>query len=442
MGTKQYMMLKQSARSLGLDTGNVFRVTNVEGFSIELCSVTLSDEPLEYQDLLVCGSYMDGGDQYDYIGIDLSVDVADEKGETLLIGNVKNIFHRTVCEGVSTFATSVGTVVRLVFGEESYCVPVQTVAEGWISIVAAGTPPGDIAYESVPSRYNVDITQQEGRRVDVLTGTKGYGNIVVNGYREKVGQIVGKTLYIFLPENGRVSALQQDSGDLLRKTLRDVWNAFQQLESGEVQHDAPPTLTREVLISEFGDWKRSLIDSLQESQTQIDLQIERVDAELRRLLVHKRANQRVIDVLRAKGAYEDTVSKRWSNEQTAAIRALEHVHQCSYILGAVQIETTELFVEHEGGIYRMGSYSIRISADGSIFVFQTRPAHPRGYIHPHVNSAAHPCLGNITQAVYDLVLGGDYALAFKLIIDLLMDGYDHSVASVKITEWPKVEVET
>lgn len=118
----------------------------------------------------------------------------------------------------------------------------------------------------------------------------------------------------------------------------------------------------------------------------------------------------------------------------------KNIRSCSYVQGAIQVETSTFQMEHEGAFYRLGAYTVRIHPDGSIHVFQLEPQHPKGQIHPHVNQFGIPCLGNITREVMERCISQDIAGAINLLVNFLLEGYDPGVAQAKITEWPRVEV--
>lgn len=127
------------------------------------------------------------------------------------------------------------------------------------------------------------------------------------------------------------------------------------------------------------------------------------------------------------------------------LKEFEKLHEVPHVVkvkvesGKINIFTDRIYVEYDGKTYNIGDFRIEIFTDGGnggVRMYNLTNKQD-SYDHPHVDSSS-PCLGNIKEAIPQLL--GDYEYS---IIVILCVQYLHSYNSGdpyrKIENWPVVE---
>lgn len=123
-----------------------------------------------------------------------------------------------------------------------------------------------------------------------------------------------------------------------------------------------------------------------------------------------------------------------------------HVERVTIDSGKICVFTDTLFVRTDDGkVYEMGRYRIEIYTDGGNggvrFFNLTRQV--KGYWngkchHPHVKESGEPCLGNIKEAVPQLLGEYQYSVVTILAIRFLESVNTNDSAGAHIINWPLV----
>ncbi len=328
-------------------------------------------------------------------------------------------------------AQATGRHVEL-FIEDGKTVPAMGTKQ--ILRIALGSPaPGYHSRREASDIFGVEICESN-RFVRIPTPSVDMGMVVKNKYGEEIAQIVDDTIYLFLPTNRQaLTALSDYGSQLFAKSLKLAWNAYLEAEIAGAQKAT-------IRMASVSDITLDVLD-IASRKKRLESDIEVINDEIRE------AQERLSKCLTMKRtllALKRGLESVFNIDPTEAFMRL---HRCEYFDyatitsdGRLHYITKPLTYECDNGDVRyLGRYGIRIQNHESIVVWSIDYPHSSGVIHPHVNAYGDICLGNVSESVYDLMLQGKETDAAILIMRLLAEGYDASLAEHQIEEWPTAE---
>ena len=154
-------------------------------------------------------------------------------------------------------------------------------------------------------------------------------------------------------------------------------------------------------IADLEDQMRNLLDELGEVNQRL--------AQLRQSLVSPKERSRQRDNLVA---------------ELVGLMAHPDVADVAIDRRVFTVKTKRLTLEHDGGAYDLGRIRIefRLDGNGNYGYGQVRFAsldRKGPTAHPHVSDSGHPCLGNISESVIQIIGQGQLATAAYVCLDYL-----------------------
>ena len=305
-----------------------------------------------------------------------------------------------------------------------------------LHVVLGASAPG----EAIISRYtHLCGTQlaQDGSLVEYPYGPScGSGVLVRDDENDVVAQIVGNTLFVFVPIDLKFERVlrEQDGLGLFKKALRYTWNTY--VENPEVPQ--PTELGESKAYVELVEQWLDFFPSVQRHL------IEDEEKELRKLHARYLGKLQYLQILRAGLQVAITLHTDHDKERSAGdferLRSNALLRTVGVLTNGLQVVTHPIVCEYEGKRYSLGSYTIRISQSGDVSVWAESSTHPTGYPHPHIGWSGSPCFGNISIAIDHAAVEHRLADTIELVLRWLTEGYDPKLAETPITEWPE-EVE-
>lgn len=300
------------------------------------------------------------------------------------------------------------------------------------------SPPG----ERIPdlkrtSVCNVLFGEDANGPLFVCAPVRGYGNVIYDDEGEPLAQIMGKSIYLFLPTKN-IQIYRRDQGQIFRVAMRHVWNAIHQKNfaraSGTKIEESEDLFTAYDAV-----WSATLrgIERSRENTLAEIVQLERKIHDLHMHLRHIKEIMafRALSALGEMSAEKETErAKDW--ERIASFPLIDSI-EC--VDDGLQIKTKQVFMQFDGVMYHLGSYFIRIGEYVEPIIWSDDSRHPKGVMHPHIGKSLSPCYGNATIEISRAAAQGNIADLLELTLSWLSTGYDPSLTETPITEWPKHE---
>lgn len=195
--------------------------------------------------------------------------------------------------------------------------------------------------------------------------------------------------------------------------------------------DSPSYAEYEQMASRLS-FVRLVTRSLELEEGEIDHRVDNADLEV------ETSRQQLINALRTANAF------RRRREAIATMSREERIAQLTEqlnrdldtLLGSDDVESAEftsdetitvvtrpIHLLHEGNIYEMGRYSIRIGTS-SLRITSMEGVDTGRYCHPHIRNNGDACLGNIGESVARLQASMSYGDLVMLIVRYLEHGYN------------------
>ncbi len=299
-------------------------------------------------------------------------------------------------------------------------------------IVIDASPPGDVSTLKRTKLCGLDLVDGTTyQKIRHGGPTAGYGNVVKDEDEHSVAQIVGNTLYLFVPLVPAARRLLPDTNGpgLFKRVLRLAWNAYLEIR---VPCEETPITEEEEFVYEVQQELRLITNSAKLYLADIDQQQRNLDEQQAKLLADKRTAILMLEKLQQ--VQENPDHERWAKDWVA-LTSHPAVKRILSVDGGMHVETVALTGTHEGQVYQFGSFVIRY-VRSEIFVWSSNPAHPRGRAHPHISQAGVACFGNMGLAIQDAASEMRLYDAVELVLRWLTEGYDPALAEVKIEDWP------
>lgn len=298
-----------------------------------------------------------------------------------------------------------------------------------IHIVLGGIAPGE--NESFSATYIDDVKlDSSGYDVSVPGSSKGYGYVVTDDNDRRIAQIVGSTIYFFVPVSQKyLHLLAGKRVDIFRIVLTCAWKAMVLNEFD---------FSRNIISSEneFIEYQNTMYSNLEKGKSdhleKIDKDIENCSRNLRDLILSRKLL--IGDATRdfAKISKEDSISswEKLSNHQFIDFLEIPE-DDC------LHVHTKFILVPDDDGCIRnLGKFIIRIAGFGDVFIWSKCIIHPEGVPHPHISKCGSVCFGNVSLEINRLAAEYKHPELITLIMSWLVEGYEANLADAKLGEWP------
>lgn len=184
------------------------------------------------------------------------------------------------------------------------------------------------------------------------------------------------------------------------------------------------------------DRKATLVESLKQVTTGLQLSIEKCQENLVALLREMEETQQQLQV--AEGVDEASLA-RFGDEYEGLLKHPD-IEKLEIVEKKILVYTKKVVIRHDAVNYNIGKFTIEIDTLGKSgavrMMNQTRKID--GYSHPHINEEGIPCLGNIKEVIPHMIAGHKYAAVVSVCIQYLKS-YEHSGdyrPFKSISNWP------
>ncbi len=299
-----------------------------------------------------------------------------------------------------------------------------------VHVVLGASPPGFKYTYFADHLFGIQI-HPEGTEVEYTGSAVGYEGTVTDDDDHVVGQIIGSTIYLYLPCD--VPAYLGTAGPrLFHLAFARVWNTF---ITREAVPEAPvPEATAEKFVEMRQKQLEALSTQVREELHGID---EKIESALRRY--HELVAERHLIATSWKASGDICLygqPQDWARDWERMI-SLPFVARVTLpIQSVIQVRTKRIIMEYEGVQYDLGHFFIRMAALTRVTVWSEEPTHPDRIPHPHMGADGTVCFGNVGIEIMKRHGEGRQIDALALTGEWLQNGYDHAVAANKITEWP------
>lgn len=324
-----------------------------------------------------------------------------------------------------------GIPIELVVHKKIKMVPARN-RHKCLTVVLGGVPPGYKGTRSATHFFGTAIVKP-GYEARLNKPTLDVGYVVKNDFDEAIAQIVGNTIYLYIPLNCiAISQLVDPSKKLFNRAMTLAWNEY--VRGKAAQLPTLPEITNSQAYLERIMNPQNMITLLREKLGEIDEEIMQTQRELTRLLAKKAGLITAITGTEAR-EYED-IETGWERLQDSPF--LDSMYEAS--TGTVYYHTKALIIpDTEGKERYIGRLAITIEQPYKVIVWSLDTPHPGDIPHPHVNCYGEVCFGNVTQSVAQLLAEQKEAEVIVLIMRLLAEGYDDILTEHKVTEWPTTQ---
>lgn len=365
---------------------------------------------------------------YKILGGEPSIRIDAEEGMRLLYGGA---WHNDVYDTLTNLSAACGASFTLASPDSSYSP--QWSAGTHLHLVIDAAPPGDSKRNTGEKICGVLVAPGQKVKYAMHGPAKGYTSIVAkDGDGRAVGQIVGDTLYHFMPIAPEFETAFVEAGSgLFKKMLRLIWNAMR--EKPQLQDFSPISDARSY-VGALDAHSGSLMTLLKEGVAGFKHEIADYEEKIRQLTSDWRATQLAYDqAAHLHGRRDRTQQAReWRRAQKH-----QDIRSWAIVEESVQVETCSIVsAPYESKRYRYGRLIIRLGPRGDVYIWSTNPRGPHGLVHPHIGASGNPCLGNIGPAIREAILESRLLDAINLILRWVREGYDPTLAENKIEQWP------
>lgn len=306
---------------------------------------------------------------------------------------------------------------------------------GDIHFVVGATHPG--AYSDISRSHVCGIRVHEtGRYIRLYGATRGVGFVVKDDKGSEIAQVVGSTVYLFVPNPEKLTFLFSgtEGRDLYSRIIDASWAAM----AGGKEPKAVP-------INSLRSYRRRTANSFKTMESilglhlaSLDVKIKEATERLRALYVEKETYVRMQAFHKARR--EEDV-REFPKRDWNRMRKHPLVERMLWVDDAVHVHTGPIVFEHDGRRFDLGRFIIRMEAGYTPSVWAIDHKHPARAMHPHISKTGITCFGNISAALAQAAGEGRAADTLDLMLSWLQDGYDPNLADTKIEEWPALEEE-
>lgn len=363
--------------------------------------------------------------------------VAGTAPETLVMQYETPISHSEIYGAIAGAVESVFKKLKaytgMRFTVRFSALPVHNVLEAdddEYHVIIGASPPGATSTCSTQALCGVRL-QRDLYWVNVPGHAKGRGRVIVDEQGQSVAQIVDHTIYLLTPgvtEDTEI-AFSASNGNLLDRILALVSTELTQPaghDDVEIVHDEDAYLS--FVSAQAAKAGTGLPEAIASSERRMSKYLKQYHEELRHLR-NLRAMQRATDTLSKKAA--DSEAGTWTRlANHPRIAGMEVVEE------GLHITTTPVTILLNREAYALGPFVVRLAAGEQVAAWALAPRHPEGAHHPHISMTSVVCLGNAGATIHQAIAQGQYVDAIELVLEWLFDGYDLTLATHPITEWP------
>jgi len=262
----------------------------------------------------------------------------------------------------------------------------------------------------------------------------GYGTMVIDDKERDIAQIVGSTIYLFLPcMKDDVHLLGGRGIDLFGEILKRAWHDY---SADSAEESKNQTIRSAKAYKSLSDNLNFLQPGfVEEKSANIDREVAALQRKICELVTKKRT---LIAVL--KGYKPPT--KRTSDDEWRSIRKnplIDFMEKAND--NAPQIHTKPILMESDDGnsIHDLGRFVVRISNAG-VSIWSKDHKHPEEVQHPHIGRLGSVCFGNISTEISTALAEFRLGDVVDMAINWLKNGYDSSLTETKVEEWPEANI--
>ena len=307
-----------------------------------------------------------------------------------------------------------------------------------LTIAVGGGPVGLINTQHVATLCGTRLTE-DGGVTTIRSHSNGYGGILKDDQDSVIAQIVDSMFYLTIPSKAErfITHFSTVGTGLFGKMLHMAWNR---------KDTASPPMKRtavedpDMFAAKMLEYDRECVESYRRMLQKARLDLEALERKLTNQIIHVRN----LDQICAGIGERIKIPERIEKLRAAFLRLKEH-HLVDQIMVTgdefFEVWTKPVFIEHEGATYGpFGPYVVTFIRASGVIIRCRDEAYKNLYVHPHVPiDTGSPCFGNATRAIESALVGEETRPAgIELTLEWLESGYDHGIAAIKVTEWPRV----
>lgn len=304
--------------------------------------------------------------------------------------------------------------------------------DGAIHLFPANRPPGVAINRYVSLVYGLPL-MSNGKREVVVGHAKGRGIVKCDAKGVQTVQVLGDSWYLLLPiisvfyGRGSVAIFE----DMLAQALEAD---REQRSDGAIVRPADEQTFIAHRASEAGWFAGGWDKQIEQHRRDIE------DATVRLAAAQRNLRMAIEWATMVKATPFIAECNARAPLEFARLQGDPRVAKIMIVEGVLHIETKPIVIEHDGNRYDVGTFVIGIDRC-SFTVWGLVPTHPDRVPHPHIDRDGIACFGNASQAITDAVAELRVADAVNFMLEWLEDGYEPSLARVKIETWPKITTE-
>lgn len=337
-----------------------------------------------------------------------------------------------MANAVTDFGTWINRPVDLNIVKGEVVVPVKDT--GRMLVVVDGRPPGEPVETTIKKMCGIELETL----AYTTEYTAGVGELVYDG-DTIIGQIVDDTFYLFLTLSDAILLLVGIRGAnvrLFERMLAVVWNTYLARTPRTAPTSSSPDELREAVITWSADAFSSIGTLIEDRRAAL----ETIEAQYRQALIEYRAS---VVLLSSIQAFPDKIYEYLGDEQMQRsaweeLAAHPYVRSIGIVDKGINLETIPITLVHGGTRYPLGSFVLRLTTNGSLYVWCLDSPHPRRIPHPHIGESGQLCYGNMALTIQHLAeVERDFPRIFHQALELLTEGYDPTTTHHPIHEWPE-----
>ena len=356
--------------------------------------------------------------------VHLDIDSASESHRTLVYASFEHLI-----KFLEPISVSLNCQVTLHITDRPAFEPFYE--DDHIHVVLSSRPPGK-SYKQKP--FVLDKILLDGTSCPGPTEGRGFEVQYDDDF--VIGQIVGSTIYLFLPMGkAAISSFSHDHDNPFRIALATVWHEYLTMQKEilipEAQIDSYDSFAANVSQDSIATMMR---EAQREEIQKLHKEAERLVRELALVHAQLKANVALMKAIELTPIVVDLPPLWEQLQHNSSIECitLSHDKVLHYHTAAVYIE------DDDGNLRDVGSFTIRVG-DFDVYIWSTRITHPERISHPHIQSSENSiCLGNISTEVAKLCAENRKVEAVLLCLRWLTEGYEPSLTYHRVEEWPLV----
>lgn len=303
-----------------------------------------------------------------------------------------------------------------------------TAKPGEIHIYPACAPPGHTDTEYIGMAFGLDL-HEEGRTLLSRKPTEGrVGDVLCDEDGVKLIQrLSSQQWYVLIPLFTFFFA--PNSTQVFEKLMALAWN------NPFVPMVTRKPATAKQFVETVTDWDDDYLPVLEKAYKDGLALIDKLQKELEVAHAGVKRNGEYLQMAKDKKRKRGRKARVRENFRQLTSHPL--VERVELDQEELMIYTRPIVGTHEGVSYDFGAFVLRVDNGGYIAVWNENPTHPKGVPHPHISLRGVVCYGNATQAITKATGELRFADAVTYVLRWLSEGYEESLAAVKIEEWPR-----